>query len=251
MPEAASHDMDARPWQRRLMVGIAVLVGLHSLVLALWLSPGSPVRDSIGTTTLASYVEPYFQQSWAGIDPRSQRVDEAFRIRANVKDAKGKKMRLTPWIDLTAEESGPLRNDVDPARAHQIARRLATNLNAAMFELAPAQRKLVTKNYITTPIAKLEERLSAAGSNARAVQAYMAADQMATEFASMYARAMWPDDMILEVQYLVGRRTVPDRGDRDKTTLDDVDYLWFAFGYRQAYKGSYEAQSTFNSYVKK
>ncbi len=85
MPPAADEDVTARPWQRRLMVVIAVVVVLHSAVLALWLSPGNPARNAIGNRTLASYVEPYFVQSWDGLDPRSQRVDESFRIRANVK----------------------------------------------------------------------------------------------------------------------------------------------------------------------
>ena len=251
MPAAGSDDADARPWQRSLMVGIAVVVVLHSAVLAVWLSPANPTRDSIGTTTLASYVEPYFQQSWQDLDPRSQRVDESFRIRARIKDADSEKMRVTPWVDLTKDDRGSLRHDVNPARVHLIARRLATGLNAAMLVSGPAQRKLVATAYIATPIAELRQRLNAAGSNPRAVQAYMSYDRMATEFASMYAKAMWPDDTIVAVQYRVGRRTVPDHSDRDKTTLDDVDYLWFAFGYRRAYKGSYEAQTTFDSYVKK
>lgn len=251
MPHRGDEDAAARPWQRRLMVGIAVVVGLHSAVLALWLAPVNPARDAVGTTTLASYVEPYFQQSWDGLDPRSQRVDEAFRIRANVKVDGGQKMRVTPWIDLTKVEGGPLRHDVDPARVHVIARRLATNLNAVMFAFEPAQRKLVRANYITTPISTLEQRLDAAGPDDTIVQTYLTYDQMATEFASMYASARWPDDTILEVQYLVGRRTVPPRGEKGSRVLADVDYRWFAFGYRKAYKGSYEAQLVFDSYVKK
>lgn len=233
------------------MVGIVSLVALHTVLLALWLSPANPARDSIGPSVLGSYVEPYFEQSWDGLDPRAQYVDESFRIRANVATAGGKKMRVTPWLDLTTVENGSLRHELDQARVHLIARRLATNLNAAMYAMAPAQRKLVTTNYITTPIATLRQRLLAAGSDRAAVQMYMAYDQMATQFASMYARAKWGDDTILEVQYLVGRRTVPDYSERGSKTLKDVDYLWFPFGYRKAYRGSYEAQVAFDSYVKK
>jgi hypothetical protein len=251
MPAAGSDDADARPWQRRLMVGVVVLVGLHSAVLAVWLSPANPIRDSIGTTTLASYVEPYFQQSWQNLDPRLQRVDESFRIRARIQDAKSKKIRATPWVDLTKNDTDLSRNDLDPARVHLIARRIATSLNAAMLALGPAQRKLVNTDYITTSITELRQRLFTAGANPRAVRAYLSYDQMATEFASMYTHAMWPDDTVVAVQYLAGRRTVPDHSDRDKTTLADIDYLWSAFGYRKAYQASYEAETTFDSYVKK
>jgi hypothetical protein len=251
MPAAGSDDAIARPWQRRLMVGIVVLVGLHSAVLAVWLSPANPTRDSISTTTLASYVEPYFQQSWKSLDPRLQRVDESFRIRARIQDARGKKVRATPWVDLTKNDTDSSRNDLDPARVHLVARRIATSLNAAMLALNPAQRKLVNTDYITTSLADLRQRLMVAGANPRAVQAYMSYNQMATEFASMYAKAMWPDDEIVAVQYVAGRRTVPDHSDRDKTTLADIDYLWSEFGYRKAYQASYEAQTTFDSYVKK
>ena len=221
------------------------------MILALWLSPASPARDSVGSAALNSYVMPYFDQGWSELDPRLQRVDETFRIRAQLQVADKKKPRLTPWIDLTKAEAGPLRHDADPARVHVMARRLATGLNAAMFSLEPAQRKLVRGTYIEMPIVALEQSLDKAGSDARAVQAYLSYDQMATEFASMYARAKWPDDTILGVQYLVGRRTVPKHADRDKKTLSDVDYLWFAFGYRRAFKGSYESQVAFDSYVKK
>lgn len=234
------------------MVGIVAVVALHSVLVALWLSPANPARDSIGSTVLGSYVEPYFQQSWDGLDPRAQYVDESFRIRANVGTADGKTMRVTPWLDLTKADTSSMRHDLDQARVRLIARRLATNLNAAMYALEPAQRRLVRTNYITTPIEKLRERLLGAGPDRDAVQTYMSYDQMATQFASMYARAKWGgDDTILEVQYLVGRRTVPDYADRGSTTLKDVDYLWFPFGYRKAYRGSYDAQVIFDSYVKK
>ncbi len=234
------------------MVGLVAVVALHSVVLALWLSPANPARDSVGSSTLRSYVEPYFQQSWDGLDPRAQRVDESFRIRANVATPDGKKKtRVTPWIDLTKIDIGSLRHDVNQARVHLIARRLATNLNAAMYAMAPAQRRLVTANYITTPISTLEQRLLKAGPDRAAVQMYMAYDEMATQFASLYARSRWGDDTILEVQYLVGRRTVPDYADRGSKTLKDVDYLWFAFGYRKAYRATYDSQVVFDSYVKK
>lgn len=232
------------------MVGIVALVALHTVVLALWLSPANPARDSIGSSALGSYVDPYFQQSWDGLDPRAQYVDESFRIRANV-TSDGKKMRVTPWLDLTKVDNGALRHDVDQARVHLIARRLATNLNAAMYGLEPAQRKLVQANYITTPIEKLQQRLLKAAPNVAAVQMYLSYDQMATQFASMYARAKWGEDTILEVQYLVGRRTVPDYADRGSTVLKDVDYLWFPFGFRKAFRASYDSQVIFDSYVKK
>jgi hypothetical protein len=118
-----------------------------------------------------------------------------------------------------------------------------------MFGLDPEQRKIVPHTKVTTLRSKLEAKLNAAGSNPIAVQNFMAYNQMATQFVSLYAAAKWKGE-IFQVQYKVGRRTVPAFAKRRTDKLADVDYLWFAFGWRPAFHGALEAQSAFNSYVK-
>lgn len=250
MPKAPDDFVVLRTWQKRLMIVVALAAALHSALLVLWLSPTNPVRDAFGGNNLAAYVDPYFQQSWADLEPSAQSVDESFRIRANVQDLETGKQHVTRWLDVTASEQAALRHAVPQARVHVIARRLATNLNGAMFSLNRRQRQLVTVNYIQTPISTLERRLIDAGSDAAAVQNYLAYDRMAVRFASLYADALW-DGKILEVQYLVGRRTVPAFGERHQSKLAEVRYSWFAFGYRAATRSSYEARTAFDSYLTK
>ena len=203
----------------------------------------------MGSRGLASYVDPYFQQSADSVDPNAQYVDESLQVRALVQGDRAKKPHVTSWVDLTAEEDRRIRFDLHPARVHLIARRLATNLNGVMFALDPAQRKIVPRTKVTTLPSKLESKLGDAGSNPVAVQNFMAYSQMTTQFVSLYAAAKWKGE-VFQVQFKVGRRTVPPFAKRGAEKLVDVEYLWFAFGWRPAFQGSIDAQSSFDSYVK-
>ncbi|WP_456696389.1 DUF5819 family protein [Aeromicrobium sp. P5_D10] len=247
MSDARDGRSDTRLWQRGLLLVLAFVALIHSAVLMFWLAPSGPVRDSIGERTLETYVNPYFGQSWSALAPNAQFVDESFRFRAHIENETTGKDRVTEWVDVTRADTSALRHSLDPARVHQMGRRLATNINGAMYGLDSKQRKLVKTNYISTPVSVLQGRLAAAGSP-NAVRAYMAYDQMATRFASMYAKARF-GGKILEVQYLVGRRTVPDVDDRSSKTVRDVEFSWFAFGYRRAFEATYEAQTAFDEYV--
>lgn len=247
MTNARNSRLDTRLWQRCLLLVLALVAIVHSAVLMFWLAPSGPVRDSIGERTLETYVNPYFGQSWGALAPNAQFVDESFRFRAHIEDEATGKDRVTEWVDVTRDDASALRHSLDPARVHQMGRRLATNINGAMYGLNGKQRTLVKTNYISTPVSVLQGRLAAAGSP-NAVRAYMGYDEMATRFASMYAKAKF-SGKILEVQYLVGRRTVPKGDDRTSRSVRDVEFSWFAFGYRRAFEATYEAQEAFDDYV--
>lgn len=240
--------MPPRRWQKAVVAVVAALVVVHSIALTVWLAPPSPVRDALGGRQLASYVDPYFQQSWSGFEPSAQYVDETFRMRAHLREPAGDDTYVSDWIDLSAEQTEDIRHAISPARASLASRRLATNLNDAMLGLEREQRSLVAANYIETPIDTLAGRLSTAGANTDAVRRYVTSDRMAVGFASSVAEARW-EGTVLEVQFLVGRRAVPDYAQRADRTLDDVDYSWFVFGWRQAERTSPEAQSAFDAYL--
>lgn len=246
MPDA--DNVTVRPWQRRLVIGLGFLVVIHSALLMLWLAPSSPIRDVIGSRNLASYVDPYFQQDVDAVDPSVQFVDEAFQVRAFVQSgsADGK---VTGWVDLTKQDVRDVRHDPNPARIHLIARRLATNLNRAMFALEPAQRKVVRESKASDTTTARGAALNSAGDNPGVVQNYLAYDQMATQFASLYAAARWEGN-VLQVQFKVGRRSVPVFSKRHDEKLQDADYLYFGFGWRPHFRGPVDAQSAFDSYVR-
>ncbi|MRK03299.1 hypothetical protein GEV27_17440 [Aeromicrobium sp. S22] len=238
-----------RPWQRALVVVLALVAVVHAAVLALWVSPSGPVRDAVGDRALAAWVNPYFAQQWSALVPNAQFADESFMVRAQVRDGAGGAITMSDWMDVTAVETDALRHDIDPARVHVAARRIATNLNAAMFGLNPRQRELVAASYTKEPIERLGDRLYSAGTDRQAaVRSYVTYDTMATRFASMYARARL-DGTILKVQYRVGRRTVPAGADRPADTLQDRDFRWFAFGFRRGFTASYEAQTAFERHA--
>lgn len=249
MPDSPADEAPPRPWQKRIVAVLAFVVVVHSVLLTLWLAPSSPIRDLVGSRGLASYVDPYFQQSADSVDPDAQYVDESFQVRALVKSDNAVKSHVTDWVDLTAEEDHQVRFDVDPARVHIIARRLATNLNSVMYALNSQQRTFVRLSRYTRIPSRLEAKLNSTGKNPVAVQNFMAYNQMATQFASLYADAKWKGQ-VFQVQFKVGRRTVPPFDKRHTDKLADVDYLWFGFGWHLAFHGSYAARSAFDSYVK-
>ena len=142
--------------QHSVVVALAVIVLVHSLLIALWLAPPGPLRTGTGPGFVSRYVDPYFKQSWTSLDPSSQRVDERLRIRARVRDASGSDELIeTPWVDVTATDVEAVHLDISPARVRLIARRLATNVNATYLDLdlTSAGPGHFTTNAATIPFA--------------------------------------------------------------------------------------------------
>ena len=245
-------DESPRPWQRMLILGIAVLAVVHAAVIAMWLTPSSPVRDAVGQANLSTYVDPYFQQSWKSIDPQAQRVDETLQYRAQVLDVAAEKKSITPWFDLTGAEdrvmqSGFLRGGFEAARIHTASRRLATNLTAATYAFGK-QRVLVEDDYIKQPVEQLGVDLRKKGQSGADVANYLAFDKMAVEFLSMYAAAKSGDE-VLAIQYRVGRRVVPAYSDRETTKFEDIPFDFVTHGWRRGFTAQIDAQDAFDSYV--
>jgi hypothetical protein len=252
MPPTPVEDAVARPRHRWVVEVLLVVVLVHSVALALWVAPSSPLRDAVGDGRLASYVDPYFQQGRDVVGIGQQQVDESFSVRAFVAPDAGGKGAATAWVDLTRADDRADRRDLTPERARLAARRLATNLNLAMFNLTEAQRRLVRGLTADDLPSSVTPTLVGAGGRPDAVRFFQAYDQMATQFASLFAEARWGDEgRVVQVQFRVGRRTVPPYADRATTSLADVPFRDFSFGWRRAFRGSLEARETFDSYVKK
>ncbi len=247
-----SPDAPARPRHRWVVELLVIVVLVHSVVLTLWLAPSSPIRDAAGDDRLASYVDPYFQQGRDVVGVGVQQVDESFRVRAVVVADGADEGTVTRWVDLTAQDDRANRHDLTAARVHLIARRLATNLNLAMFNLSAAQRAVVAGLVATDGASAVTVKLQeAGGGDGDAIRFFQAYDQMATQFASLYAQARWTDGRVDQVEFQVGRRTVPAYADRSKASVRDLRFQTFSFGPRIAFRGSAEARAAFDSYVKK
>lgn len=249
MPSAPRDPVAARPRHRWIVEILLVVVVVHTVILTLWLAPSGPLRDAAGDTRLNTYVDPYFQQRRDTIGVGTQQVDESFSVRAVVTPAGGGKPSLTDWVDLTAIDVRADRHDLTTDRARLIARRLATNLNLAMFSLTDRQRRYVrgiTNDDVPSIVTAALQDLSP---NTDEIRFYQAYDQMATQFGSLYAQARWDD--VTQIEFMVGRRTVPPYVERATATLDDVPFRQFTFGRRTVFRGSLEARETFDSYLKK
>lgn len=250
MPDTAALADDLGRGQRVLVVLIGLVLVVHSVLLVLWLAPSSPVRDVVGNARLSTYVDPYFQQGVQTVGIGSNRVDESLSLRAYVRPEGGGEPTFSKWIDISGDEVRATRGSVESGRSHQIARRLATNLNFSLFSLTPAQREIVADTAADVPVARLQRDLqSSPTGSARDVRNFMAQDQMATQFASLWLGAVLPDVELLQVQYRVGRRVVPSYADRDDTKLNEVDFDWFSIGWRPAFRAEPAARASFATYV--
>ena len=239
--------------EKLLVLLIGILVLGHSFLVTLWAAPENPIRQSVGESRLSAYIDPYFQQSWASFDPTLERVDENFRIRAYIQDSGTGSKDATEWIDVTELDDRATRYDLNPSRVHLIGHRLATNLNDAMYSLNAEQQGMVGEDNTGSSTTRLANGLTGAAdstSTGLAAERYLRDDEMAVRYASMYATAQWGSQgKILQIQYSIGHRTVPDFEERASTSLADVQFNYFTFGWRTSFFANEDAQSAFDSYV--
>ena len=249
MPEPVSLAGQLGRWQRLVVLVIGVVLVAHTVALALWLAPSSPLRDTVGAGNLATYVDPYFQQGSDLVGVGSNQVDESLELRARVRPEGGGEPFVTDWIDVTAMEGRAVSGELGPPRAHQMARRLATNMNFAVFGLDVEQRQTIAETKADVPVVRLQRALNDQGSSAGAVQNFMAQDQMATQFSSLWLGALYDDVELQQVQYRVGRRVVPDIADRATEKITATDFDYFDIGWRQAYRANPDARAAFAAYL--
>lgn len=243
MPADAS-EVHVTRWQSGIMLAVATVVIVHSAVVGLWLSPASPIRESVGDNALASYVNPYFRQSPTTVDPGLQRADEALLVRARVLTPEGETVE-TPWVDVTAdlEDGGLLRT-----RTERAARSLATNLNVAITSFPDTAVPLVEQDLVEEDRALRQVEIEAEGATPFQAQVFFANWVMATQFGTLYSAAR-ADGTVEQVQIRVGLRRVPAYDDRGDETVDDEKFTYVTLGWRDAIAGNEEAQRAFDDYV--
>jgi len=231
-------------WRRWLMLAVALVVVVHSAVVALWLSPSGPLRESVVSTTLASYVNPYFRQSPESVDPGVQRADEALLVRARVLSESGEVVE-TPWVDLT-DELGHV--GLVQTRMHRAARALATNLNVVVASLPDEALPLLEVDLEDDGWAERQAALQTEGVTSTTSLNLLTNWTMATQFGTLYSAAV-SEGIVEEVQVRVGLRRVPAFDDRRTVEIEDEDFAWTTFGWRAAIAGNEEAQRAFDDYV--
>ena len=101
------------------------------------------------------------------------------------------------------------------------------------------------ESYVGTDEGQRRALLVEAGASVEEATANLTVDEMTTRFASLYTQA-YADQRVVQVQYRVGRRTVPPRADRDEQRVAAVPFAWFDAGWRTAVRGTASAQDAFD-----
>ena len=221
-------------------------MAVHSFLVMVWVMPVNPIRDAVGQQRLATYINPYFEQSWSVFAPVPRRGGENVLIRASI-DGK-----VTEWYDVTADEDRRIKFLVNPSRIHTATRRLGGNLNTAMANYGSDELRIIVGAYVETPRSQLASSLLAVNRKGVAGEAntslYLRNDEMLTQFTTMYATARWGKGATM-VQFRVGHRSVPNYSVRKDTNFLDVPFTYYSFGWRKAMPGNRDAQEAFDDYV--
>lgn len=227
-------------WQRSLVMAVLFVALVHSAVIGLWLMPDNAVRSAVGDDRVTAYVDPYFQQSWADLEPTLQRVDETLELRAVVSRS-GERV-TTEWIDLV--EIDLRRAPVGPRsdRSADLTRHLAVNLNQSILNLPEENRTVIAEDGSG---GEVRDALVDAGVRSQAADTYTVVEQTVVEFAGLYAEAHW-DARVLWVQVRPGMRVLPE--DRSVASTDQDMRTW-DIGWREAGTISPDARRSFAAYV--
>lgn len=240
--------------RRSIILGLLFLAAVHSFLVMLWVMPTNPFRDAVGAQNLSNYINPYFEQSWSVFAPVPRRGGENVVIRAYIGDITKLDGKLTPWYDVTTDEDSRTKYLVNPSRFHSATRRLGGNINSAIGGFNNVQRRLVTGNYVVTPLSELGKNLSKANTagvvGLANVQEYIRNEDMLSRYATMYATARWGKGVTM-VQFRVGHRFVPAYAVRNDVNFLDVPFSYYVFGLRKAMPGNADAQAAFDGYVEK
>lgn len=255
-PAPSPHATDVPNATRRAVVlGIAVLIMVHSFLIMVWVMPVNPIRDAVGQQRVAAYINPYFEQSWSVFAPTPRRGGENVLVRAYYGKLEGSKETdglVTDWFDITADEDRRITYLVNPSRFHSATRRLGGNINSGVSSFNANQRKLIAGNYAPSPRSELAANLASVNTNGPVgqanIDAYIRNDEMLTRFATMYATARWGDG-VTAIQFRVGHRSVPNYSVRKTVKFLDVPFSYYVFGWRTAMPGNADAQAAFDAYV--
>ncbi|GAB3190500.1 DUF5819 family protein [Nesterenkonia suensis] len=240
-PDRSSPDLErTRRELNRLPEGVRgltwpllAMVLIHTLLIGLWVAPGTPARDWVGVDRVREYVQPWFGQNWSIFAPNPRRTAVTFEVRATIQDETGE-VQVTDWVDLIDNEDGIVAGNPVPSRAAKISRRTADRLHSAISGMNTEQRDWLEADYVDTPVEQLRERLSEVdgGVGVSDINRYMTADSAATAIATGFAENEWGDGAeILYVQYRTSTRPAPSWDSDmtiDDTTRTDRDYGWRA-----------------------
>ncbi|MDR5712588.1 DUF5819 family protein [Nesterenkonia flava] len=232
-PHEQRRQLRALPQAARLLsVPVIAVVVIHSLLIALWVAPMTPIREELGNDTLRSYVMPWFEQNWSIFAPNPRRTAVTFEVRALTEDQNGERL-TTEWIDLVEIEDQIVAGNPLGSRTSKITRRLADRMHSARSTMNEDQESWLEANYVETPVETLRSRLLSVegGTGAHHVDRYMQADRSATMIATAVAERT-VDGPVIHVQYRTSTRPAPSWENRHEQDLDEQNRTYRDYGWR-------------------
>lgn len=237
------------PIARLLTFPVVAVVVIHTLLIALWVAPMTPIREELGNENLQSYVMPWFEQNWSIFAPNPRRTAVTFEVRALTEDDDGER-HTTEWIDLVELEDSIVAGNPLGPRTSKITRRIADRMHTARSTMNDAQEDWLEANYVETPVETLRTRLLnvAGGSGAHQVDRYMDADRAATAIATAVAERT-AQGAVVHVQYRTSTRPAPAWRDRHERELDDQTRNYRDYGWRASTELTEQELELFDHYL--
>lgn len=208
------------PVVRRLLGALLAAAVVHTLLVLLWVMPQNVVKDQVNGRWLASYVQPFFDQSWSVFAPVPKRGAIDLEVRG--RDADG---RTTRWFPITQRELKQVRLSLTPARTVLMTQDSANQLDDSRQNLSEKQREVAMADAGSA--ASLTSRLRSAPGKADAARAYLVDDAVVVRLASLVAAERW-NGRPTQVQVRTIRYQVKAYGTRGRTVVrfDPVVYGW-------------------------
>ena len=226
----------ARPrptWWVKLIAFAACLLTLwHVGASFLWIAPYSALREIPTQNVLASYMLPLFGQSWSVFAPEPINGDYHFNVRAVIE--KDGEETETGWVSATDVEISMIRYNLFPPRAGIQSSEVASNQMNAYNDLSGEQQAVAAldfdedgwEEWMVGSFDKLE------GDDNPDTAEYMAAEHLATAYATQVAYAIWGADAVVKVQYRVSRQNVVPFAERNNPNAQRPDPTFSTTGWR-------------------
>ena len=220
-------------WWVKLIAFAACLLTLwHVFASFLWIAPYSALREIPSQEVLSSYMLPMFGQSWSVFAPEPINGDYHFNVRAVI-EKDGEEVE-TGWVSATDVELSMIRYNLFPPRAGIQSSEVASGQMNAYNKLNAEQQAVVAldfdkdewEDWMVRTFDKLE------GDDNPSTDAYMAAEHLATAYATQVAYAIWGADAVIKVQYRVSRQNVVPFAQRNNPEATRPDPTFSTSGWR-------------------
>lgn len=195
-------------WIVKVVALLACLLTLwHVGASFLWIAPYSALREIPTQKVLASYMLPFFGQSWSVFAPEPINGDYHFNVRAVI-EKDGEEVE-TGWVSATDVELSMIEYNLFPPRAGIQSTEIASGQMNAYNKLTDQQQEIIALDYVAEDWEEWMVRSfdELEGESLPATEAYMEAEHLATTYATQVAYAMWGGDVV-QVQYRVSRQNV-------------------------------------------